>query len=119
MVASERAVEEASGVDGRRPRPAPGIRVELSETAAGWVLTVRCGTAAAAALRAAGRELDDHQVSICIRPNLVPGGAFEIGSILLAVDDPGRAADPPPATTDGTAALDSRPSPSADAPVQS
>lgn len=87
MVASEWAVQDLSGSDGDRPRPAPGIRLDLAETAAGWVLTVRCGTVAAAALRATGRALADQQVSIRITPNLVPGEEFNIGSIVLADHD--------------------------------
>jgi hypothetical protein len=74
--------------NGRHPRLPAGIRAELAETPEGWVLTLHCDAATAAALRAAPTDLlAPGQLNISITPNLVPGEPFPVETVLVAVDE--------------------------------
>jgi hypothetical protein len=67
--------------------PPAGVRAQLAETPAGWVLTLHCDAATAAGLRAAVADLlGPGRLSISITPNLVPGKPFAIDTVLIAVD---------------------------------
>ena len=89
MTATEREeLRKAAGQNAGRDRPRPGDgtvggTAELSESAAGWSLTLSLDARTAAALRdglsQAGRsQVEIHGIAVSITPNLVPGEPFPL-----------------------------------------
>lgn len=68
------------------------VRVELTESRAGWALVVTLDRPAAAAIGARlsageGAALADAGLRVSIMPNLVPGQPFPVDSVTVVISD--------------------------------